>query len=216
MRRMFRIDTAGFTLMEVMVVIIVISVLASIVGPMIGSITDQGKATATKAQLQNIKTALVNYSSDLGNFPFVGPPGTSGDASITPIKYGGHTGIKNLTGIAQVINAPESSVEQECFGATELSNVLVSNDVPIISGSDHFCGLGLPIAVYKRRWKGPYMDSDPSDFMYDAWDSKIRYRYDNNMLWLQSFGPDGIDDFDDAISPSPTSDDIVLAIAHVK
>jgi prepilin-type N-terminal cleavage/methylation domain-containing protein len=48
---------SGFTLMEIMVVIIVIAVLASVAGPMIGSITDQGRASATKSKINSLKSA---------------------------------------------------------------------------------------------------------------------------------------------------------------
>ena len=64
---------SGFTLMEIMVVIIVIAVLASVAGPMIGSITDQGRASATKSKLSSLKSALLAYQGDVGRFPFTGP-----------------------------------------------------------------------------------------------------------------------------------------------
>lgn len=63
---------SGFTLMEIMVVIIVIAVLASVAGPMIGSITDQGRASATKSKLSSLKSALLAYQGDVGRFPFTG------------------------------------------------------------------------------------------------------------------------------------------------
>lgn len=70
---MFTKGNSGFTLMEIMVVIIVIAVLASVAGPMIGTITDQGKSAATKSSMTNIKTALINFSNDFSRFPHIGP-----------------------------------------------------------------------------------------------------------------------------------------------
>ena len=67
-----RAQRKGFTLMEIMVVIIVIAVLASVAGPMIGTITDQGRASATRAQMSNIKSALVALKSDTGHYPHSG------------------------------------------------------------------------------------------------------------------------------------------------
>lgn len=61
---------SGFTLMEIMVVIIVIAVLASVAGPMIGSITDQGRASATKSKMSSLKSALLAYQSDVGRLPY--------------------------------------------------------------------------------------------------------------------------------------------------
>ena len=63
---------SGFTLVEIMVVIIVIAVLASVAGPMIGSITDQGRASATKSKMSSLKSALLAYQSDVGRLPYVG------------------------------------------------------------------------------------------------------------------------------------------------
>jgi prepilin-type N-terminal cleavage/methylation domain-containing protein len=63
----------GFTLMEIMVVVIVISVLASVAGPMVTSLADQGRVSATKAKMQNIRSAIIALKSDCGRYPFVGP-----------------------------------------------------------------------------------------------------------------------------------------------
>jgi len=175
----------GFTLMEIMVVIIVIAVLASVAGPMIGSITDQGKASATRAAMQNIKTALVNYNNDLGKFPF------TGTNPALPEAY--------------------NAADTECLGADISKNVLVSNSIgsPIIN-------LGSNTDIYKKRWKGPYMDSDPAEFMVDAWESKIHYKYYNHQLFLHSYGPDNQDDFVNALSNNYEGDDIVMSISRTK
>jgi len=58
--------------MEIMVVIIVIAVLASVAGPMIGSITDQGRSSATKANLSSLKSALLAFQRDVGKMPVCG------------------------------------------------------------------------------------------------------------------------------------------------
>ncbi|MBF0499884.1 MAG: type II secretion system protein GspG [Candidatus Riflebacteria bacterium] len=191
MQKILRHETAGFTLMEIMVVIIVIAVLASVAGPMIGSITDQGKASATKAQMQNIKTALVNFNNDLGKFPFLGLNASDKD------QYG-------------------TSAENSVLGTNVSSNVLVSNSV---TGAG-YSNLGIQTATYAKRWKGPYMDSQPEDFMLDAWESKIHYEYYGNMLWLHSYGPDGQSDSSNFFTNPPPNpyngDDIFMSISRVK
>jgi len=40
----------------------------------------------------------------------------------------------------------------------------------------------------QKRWKGPYMDSEPSDFMYDAWLNPIHYVAKGKNLYLWSYG----------------------------
>ena len=59
----------GFTLMEILVVIIIIAVLAAVAGPMISSMTDKGRKSATKSQMKNIKSAIIALSSDIGIYP---------------------------------------------------------------------------------------------------------------------------------------------------
>ncbi len=136
--------------MEIMVVIIVIAVLASVAGPMIGSITDQGRASATKSKMSALKSAMLAYQSDTGRLPFAGAP-------------------KNVS------NATAYNVAA-VLGPNVDSNVLVCDDL----GNTSF-----GIANYNRKWKGPYMDSDPSDFMFDSWGQSMRYcAYKNNVyLW---------------------------------
>jgi prepilin-type N-terminal cleavage/methylation domain-containing protein len=186
-------NRSGFTLMEIMVVIIVIAVLASVAGPMIGSITDQGKASATRAAMQNVKTALVNYNNDLGKFPFVWADGTSAQ---TPLQY-------NLADI-------------QLLGDSEGQNVLVNGETLMTDTTQ--ANLGIKNDVYTKRWKGPYMDSDPSEFMVDAWESKITYCHYNKALYLFSNGPDGVNDQGvNLFNTSNTDcDDIVMSLTRLK
>ena len=142
---------SGFTLMEIMVVIIVIAVLASVAGPMIGSITDQGRASATKSKLSSLKSALLAYQSDLGRLPNNGSLTVAAD-------YNGET-----------LLSPNE----------EDKNVLYSNEIELNS-----------VKNYQRKWKGPYMDSDPTDFMYDSWGNQIQYVAFNKNIYLWSYGAD--------------------------
>lgn len=68
----------GFTLMEIMVVIIVIAVLASVGGSMVTSFVEQSKVSATKQKLSNLKKALLAYQADVGRMPHSGPSKSSG------------------------------------------------------------------------------------------------------------------------------------------
>lgn len=178
----------GFTLMEIMVVIIVIAVLASVAGPMIGSITDQGKASATKASMQNVKTALVNFNNDLGKFPFTGTNGS--------VQTAHGTGCQAIL-----------------LGTTYDLNVLVSNTV-----TTGYCYLGICEATYQKRWKGPYMDADPNEFMNDAWMGPLLYQYDSKALYLHSAGPDGVYENKptDVSNGAYQGDDIVMSVSKVR
>ncbi|MBQ3643353.1 MAG: type II secretion system protein GspG [Candidatus Riflebacteria bacterium] len=177
---------SGFTLMEIMVVIIVIAVLASVAGPMIGSITDQGRASATKSKMSSLKSALLAYQTDVGRLPHLG-------CAKKASNYDQDSLLSN---------------------SDENKNVLYSNS-NIGYGST-------PPGNYSRRWKGPYMDSDPSDFMMDSWGNRLRYTAKGKNIYLWSAGPDGSfyepvnQAFKDQSNAEKECDDIVISVARLK
>lgn len=59
----------GFTLIEIMVVIVILALLAALVGPKLMGRTDDAKITDARVQIKNIETALKLYKLDNGNFP---------------------------------------------------------------------------------------------------------------------------------------------------
>ena len=60
---------AGFTLIEIMVVTVILALLAALVVPKILGRTDDARRTATKVQLRNIEQALQLYKLDTGAYP---------------------------------------------------------------------------------------------------------------------------------------------------
>ena len=68
MRRGIR-NTAGFTLIELMVVIIILGLLAAIVMPRIVGETDKARYGAALAQMRILEDALKRYKLDNGIFP---------------------------------------------------------------------------------------------------------------------------------------------------
>ena len=176
--------------MEIMVVIIVIAVLASVAGPMIGSITDQGRASATKSKMSSLKSAMLAYQSDVGRLPFAGD---------NKRKASAYNANKVLS-----YDDPDQNV--------------LSSNYEINSGADDF-----GINNYQKKWKGPYMDSDPSDFMVDAWGNNIVYCAEDKNVYLWSYGADGeaynsnvSQAFKGQTSEPDDCDDIVLSVARVK
>ena len=74
--------TAGFTLVELMVVIAIIAILATIVGVNLLNQVDESGVVAAKAQIKNFETALIAYKIKFKKFPqdlngLINPP--SGD-----------------------------------------------------------------------------------------------------------------------------------------
>jgi prepilin-type N-terminal cleavage/methylation domain-containing protein len=188
---MYKSRRSGFTLMEIMVVIIVIAVLASVAGPMIGSITDQGRASATKSKISSLKSALMAYKADVGRYPF--------------------TGIPNCARCA----AAYCAASDDLLGPNEENNVLVNDEL----GNNGAMNFG--ITNYSRKWKGPYMQSAPDDFMTDAWGNKIFYHAHDKSVYLQSSGADMItetvtDMQDDAYVEEMAADDILISVFRTR
>jgi general secretion pathway protein G len=62
-------DINGFTLIELMVVIVILGILAAIIAPRVIGRTDDAKVTEAKVQIRNLETALNLYKLDNGVYP---------------------------------------------------------------------------------------------------------------------------------------------------
>ena len=62
-------DDAGFTLIEIMVVIAIIGILATLIVPRIMGRPDEARATAAKHDIGTISQALKLYRLDIGRYP---------------------------------------------------------------------------------------------------------------------------------------------------
>jgi len=62
-------EQAGFTLLEIMVVLVIIGVMAAIVAPRFIERADEAKVTATRAQMSNIAQSLKLYRLHRSRYP---------------------------------------------------------------------------------------------------------------------------------------------------
>ncbi len=60
---------AGYSLLEILVVLAIVGMLGALVGPRLFAQLDRGKITATKAQARNLQTALDAFRLDVGRYP---------------------------------------------------------------------------------------------------------------------------------------------------
>ena len=60
---------AGFTLIELMVVVVIIGILAGLIVPRIMGSDDKAREAKTKMQIESLETALKLYKLDNGNYP---------------------------------------------------------------------------------------------------------------------------------------------------
>lgn len=62
-------NNKGFSLIEMLVVMVLMGLLASLVGPKLFSKVDKAKINTAKAQIELVSTAIDAYRLDLGTFP---------------------------------------------------------------------------------------------------------------------------------------------------
>lgn len=93
-RKTFHRSQDGFTLIELMVVILIIGLLATIVVQNLRSATDKAKRVKAQADISQLKSALDRYYLDAGSYPttdqgltaLISAPSTTGN---DPTDWGG-------------------------------------------------------------------------------------------------------------------------------
>ena len=79
----------GFTLVELLIVIVILGILAGIVVFAVGNMSSNAKATGCSAEKTTISEALESYKSQTGTYP-----------TATAASGGSHTAMDLLTGNA--------------------------------------------------------------------------------------------------------------------
>jgi general secretion pathway protein G len=68
-RQRARGRASGFTLIEIMVVVVIIGLLAAVIVPTVVSKVDEAKVSKAKADIQSLETALTMYRLDNSKYP---------------------------------------------------------------------------------------------------------------------------------------------------
>jgi general secretion pathway protein G len=63
------LNNRGFTLIEIMIVVVILALLAALVAPKIIGRSDDAKIADAKVQIRNLETALKLYKLDNGSYP---------------------------------------------------------------------------------------------------------------------------------------------------
>ena len=69
MKRYFSKKNSGFTLVELLIVVIILAVLAAIVVPQFSASTSDARAAALQSNLANIRSAIEFYYQEHGEYP---------------------------------------------------------------------------------------------------------------------------------------------------
>lgn len=64
-----RLSTGGFTLVELLLVLVILAVLAAVVVPKFTNRSEQARVTAAKTDISALEVALDAYEIDVGRFP---------------------------------------------------------------------------------------------------------------------------------------------------
>ena len=75
---------SGFTLIELMVVVLIIGLVSSIAIPMFAHALEKASRTATGAQMLQLHDAMARYYADNGEFPALNP------TTLEPLVSGGY------------------------------------------------------------------------------------------------------------------------------
>jgi len=59
----------GFTLIEIMLVVVIIGILAAVIGPRLSGKTNTAKIKATKSSIESLKTVLGMFEMHAGRYP---------------------------------------------------------------------------------------------------------------------------------------------------
>ncbi len=87
-----RVRLPGFTLIELMVVIVILGLLATIIMPKILDRPEQARRLTAKVQIKNIQSALALFKTDTGRFPTTsqGLEALINDPGLKGWKQGGY------------------------------------------------------------------------------------------------------------------------------
>ena len=94
MKRLFRKrkkDEQGFTLTELLIVLLIIAILAAVAIPVYLNVADKAKVTADNANINTVESVVELYAASEGHYPVISGSGTAAfDSLITTLYNAGY------------------------------------------------------------------------------------------------------------------------------
>lgn len=78
-----RLGQAGFTLIELVIIIVILGILAAVAVPKFSDIADNSKVTATKKEMQNLQRAIIGNPNIVAGGQYI-DRGFEGDVGYSP------------------------------------------------------------------------------------------------------------------------------------
>ncbi len=164
---------AGFTLIEIVVVLAVIAVLVAIITPLLWGHIEGAKIRRAQSDCKVLAQSILNLNEDTGVFPIYSFPSDSTGLINVLYTDGNEAGTGDwLTG-NPVMDHLRNHLER---GVTSLGGIY-------------------PTTPRTFAWRGPYQ----TDFMPDPWNNRyyvnatyLKPGSANNAVWVLSAGPNGV------------------------
>jgi general secretion pathway protein G len=156
-------NNAGFTLIEVIVIVAILAILAGILAPMIFSQIDEAKLARAEADAKSISSALLTFRKDLGVWPNLSGAGCA----------------ENTTLLKGQGNLPQDLAAM----AYDSSGQILMSDVLSVDNEECY-----NVALYK----GPYMGTVTADPWGNAYIiAANQFSIDGSPAFVLSAGPNG-------------------------
>ncbi|MFQ5329792.1 MAG: type II secretion system protein GspG [Thermodesulfobacteriota bacterium] len=223
---------AGFTLIEVIVVIAIMSIIAGTLAPSISQRIDRARRDATKAEMNEIKEALTSFGSDTGIFPKQEKDGPTSLKALET-KSGKYTGWRGPYMVGRYANADYAYdawntpyLYRYVSGERTATLTSLGSDRSVGGNDDISMTVLMPMEDIESRIArtretlklvggdiygnnpvaAPGKYTAPKQWSLDDWGNKIIYlNYNGNSSVVYSPGPDGVDN-------NLTGDDIFFAL----
>ena len=175
---------AGFTLVEVIVVLSVILLLTGIAVPMLSSYMDDGRRARAEAEVKVVAAAMMQLNKDVGTYP------ARNSSAVNNYLYCLYTGPDPLTSNLWTQNHTWINWARNAQRGDQLNNHLLENTPQgAVAGAYPTTG--------NMRWRGPYSaGSTPLDPWGRPYLINVLcgYRTDATnykRMWVMSAGADG-------------------------